>query len=108
MKLGEVIKAFEQIAPFSLQDDYDNSGIQFGNPENEIKRGLVCIDITEEIIDEAIEKQCDLVISHHPLIFRGIKKLTGKHYTERALIKAIKHDISLISVHTNLDSVITE
>ena len=106
MKLGEVIKAFEQIAPFSLQDDYDNSGIQFGNPENEIKRGLVCIDITEEIIDEAIEKQCDLVISHHPLIFRGIKKLTGKHYTERALIKAIKHDISLISVHTNLDSVI--
>ena len=106
MKLGEVIKAFEQIAPFSLQDDYDNSGIQFGNTENEIKRGLVCIDITEEIIDEAIEKQCDLVISHHPLIFRGIKKLTGKHYTERALIKAIKHDISLISVHTNLDSVI--
>ena len=106
MKLGELVKAFEQIAPFSLQEDYDNSGIQFGNPENEIKRGLVCIDITEEIIDEAIEKQCDLVISHHPLIFRGIKKLTGKHYTERALIKAIKHDISLISVHTNLDSVI--
>ncbi|TVQ92285.1 MAG: Nif3-like dinuclear metal center hexameric protein [Bacteroidetes bacterium] len=106
MKLGELVKAFEQIAPFSLQEDYDNSGIQFGDPEKEVKRGLVCIDITEEIIDEAIEKQCDLVISHHPLIFRGIKKLTGKHYTERALIKAIKHDISLISVHTNLDSVI--
>ncbi len=106
MKLKEIISAFEQYAPFLLQEDYDNSGIQFGDPESEVTRGLVCIDITEEIIQEAIEKKCDLVISHHPLIFKGIKKLTGRHYTERVLIEAIRNHISMISVHTNLDSVI--
>jgi len=105
MKLKEILSAFEQHAPFSLQEDYDNSGIQYGDPESEVARGLVCIDITEEIIREALEKKCDLIISHHPLIFRGIKKLTGKHYTERVLIEAIRNHISMISVHTNLDSV---
>lgn len=106
MKLKDILSAFEQHAPFSLQEDYDNSGIQFGDPEGEVTRGLICIDITEEIIQEAIEKKCDLIISHHPLIFRGIKKLTGIHYTERVLIEAIRNHISMISVHTNLDSVI--
>ncbi len=105
MKLNEILGAFEQYAPFRLQEEYDNSGIQFGDPEGEITRGLVCIDITEEIINEAIEKECDLIISHHPLIFKGIKKLTGKHYTERVLIEAVRNNISIISVHTNLDSV---
>jgi dinuclear metal center YbgI/SA1388 family protein len=106
MKLKEILSAFEQYAPFSLQEDYDNSGIQFGDPDGEVTRGLICIDITEEIIQEAIEKKCNLIISHHPLIFRGIKKLTGRHYTERVLIEAIRNHISMISVHTNLDSVI--
>ncbi|MFN2394090.1 MAG: Nif3-like dinuclear metal center hexameric protein [Bacteroidales bacterium] len=105
MKLKEIVKVFEQFAPFSLQEDYDNSGIQFGDPEAEVSKGLVCIDITEEILNEAIEKKCDLIISHHPLIFRGLKKLTGSHYTEKVLIEAIKKNISIISVHTNLDSV---
>ncbi|MBW6479440.1 MAG: Nif3-like dinuclear metal center hexameric protein [Bacteroidales bacterium] len=107
MKLKQILSAFDEHAPFSLQEDYDNSGIQFGDPEGEVTRGLVCIDITEEIIREAIEKKCDLIISHHPLIFRGIKKITGRHYTERVLIEAIRNHINMISVHTNLDSVIT-
>lgn len=105
MKLKEVLLAFEEFAPFSLQESYDNSGIQYGNPSSEVHKGLICLDITEAIVDEAISENCDLIISHHPLIFGGIKKLTGAHYTERALIKAIKHDISIISVHTNIDSV---
>jgi dinuclear metal center YbgI/SA1388 family protein len=106
MKLKQILSAFDDHAPFSLQEDYDNSGIQFGDPESEVTRGLVCIDITEEIVEEAIEKKCDLIISHHPLIFKGIKKLTGRHYTERVLIEAIRSHINMISVHTNLDSVI--
>ncbi len=105
MKLKDIVKLFEQFAPFALQEDYDNSGIQFGDPEAEVSKGLVCIDITEEILNEAIEKECDLIISHHPLIFRGLKKLTGSHYSERVLIEAIRNNISIISVHTNLDSV---
>jgi dinuclear metal center YbgI/SA1388 family protein len=106
MKLKQILSAFDDHAPFSLQEDYDNSGIQFGDPESKVTRGLVCIDITEEIVEEAIEKKCDLIISHHPLIFKGIKKLTGRHYTERVLIEAIRSHINMISVHTNLDSVI--
>jgi dinuclear metal center YbgI/SA1388 family protein len=103
MKLKDIVKVFEQFAPFTLQEDYDNSGIQFGEPEAEVSKGLVCIDITEEVLKEAIEKKCDLIISHHPLIFRGIKKLTGSNYIERVLIEAIKKNISIVSVHTNLD-----
>ncbi len=105
MKLKEIISVFEEAAPFSLQESYDNSGIQFGNPEDEVSKGLICLDITEKVVDEAIENRCDLIISHHPLLFKGIKQLTGQHYTQKALIKAIKHDICLLSVHTNLDSV---
>ncbi len=105
MKLKEIVSAYHGEAPFNLQESYDNSGIQYGDPEKEIRCGLVCIDITEAIVEEAIEKNCDLIISHHPLLFKGIKKLTGRHYTERALIRAIQNDIALLSVHTNLDSV---
>ncbi len=106
MKLKEIVNAFHELAPFNLQESYDNSGIQYGEPDKDVKRGLVCIDVTEEIVEEAISKKCDLIISHHPLIFNGIKKLTGKHYTERALINAIKNDVAIVSVHTNLDSVV--
>jgi dinuclear metal center YbgI/SA1388 family protein len=105
MLLKEILDQLENFAPFSLQEDYDNSGIQVGDPSREIKKGLICLDITESIIDEAIAKGCDLVVSHHPLIFGGIKNLSGKNYVERVLIKAIKHDIAILSVHTNLDSI---
>lgn len=107
MKLKDILNVFEEQAPFSLQESYDNSGIQYGNPEQEVKKGLACIDITEAVVEEAVKKGCDLIISHHPLIFKGMKSLDGSHYTQRALIKAIKNDICLVSVHTNLDSVIS-
>ncbi len=107
MKLKDILNVFEEQAPFSLQESYDNSGIQYGNPEQEVKKGLACIDITEAVVEEAVKKGCDLIISHHPLIFKGMKSLDGSHYTHRALIKAIKNDICLVSVHTNLDSVLT-
>jgi putative NIF3 family GTP cyclohydrolase 1 type 2 len=105
MKLKEILAAFDEFAPFSLQESYDNSGIQYGDPSRDVQHGVICLDVTEAMVDEAILHGCDLIISHHPLIFGGIKKLTGAHYTERALIKAIKNDISIISVHTNIDSV---
>jgi dinuclear metal center YbgI/SA1388 family protein len=105
MKLKEILSSFDEFAPFSLQESYDNSGIQYGDASKDVQKGLICLDVTEAIVDEAIAKKCDLIISHHPLIFGGIKKLTGSHYTQRALIKAIKNDIFIVSVHTNIDSV---
>jgi dinuclear metal center YbgI/SA1388 family protein len=105
MLLKDILDQLEKFAPFSLQEDYDNSGIQVGDPNREIKKGLICLDVTESIIDEAIAKGCDLVISHHPIIFDGIKSLSGKNYVERVVIKSIKHDIAILSVHTNLDSI---
>jgi len=105
MKLVDIINAFDEIAPFSIQENYDNSGIQCGHPTREVTRGLVCIDVTESIVDEALDKDCDVIISHHPLIFGGIKSLTGNDHVERSLIKAVKNDIAIVSVHTNLDAV---
>ncbi len=105
MNLKEIIATIDQVAPFSLQESYDNSGIQYGDPDKEIHKGLVCIDITERIIEEAQSTGCDLIISHHPLLFKGMKSITGNHYTQRTLVKAIRQDIALVSVHTNLDFV---
>lgn len=105
MKLKEIERFFNETASFSLQESYDNSGLQLGDRETEIKGALLCIDITEEVIDEAIRHGQNLVISHHPLIFRNLKSITGKDMTERSLVRAIKNDIAILSVHTNLDSV---
>lgn len=105
MKLKDIVDLFNAYAPFALQEGYDNSGIQYGDPDQQITSGLVCIDVTLEVIEEAIEKNCNLIISHHPLLFKGIKNLRGHHYTEKVLIKAIKNDICILSVHTNLDFV---
>lgn len=102
--IKDIINALEQSAPFSLQESYDNSGLQVGNPENPVTKCLVCIDVTPEVMKEARENDCDLVISHHPLLFHGLKSITGTHYTEQALIDAIKHDVAVLSVHTNLDA----
>ncbi|MCX6256622.1 MAG: Nif3-like dinuclear metal center hexameric protein [Bacteroidia bacterium] len=106
MKLSEIISVIEEFAPLSFQESYDNSGLIIGNVNDEIKGALLSIDITEEIIDEAIRKNCNLVISHHPLIFHGIKKLTGDDYTGRSVIKAVKSNIAVYAAHTNIDSVI--
>ncbi len=104
MKLTEITTAIEEFAPLSLQENYDNAGLITGNPEMEITEAMLCVDSTEEVIDEAIQTNCNLVISHHPIIFSGLKKITGANYVERTIIKAIKNDIAIYAAHTNLDN----
>ena len=105
MKIKEILQALEQWAPIAYQESYDNCGIQSGDAKQELKGILITLDTTEEIIDEAIAKNCNLVISHHPLLFKGLKNITGKNDIERALVKAIKHDITIYAIHTNLDHI---
>jgi len=107
MKLNKLISFLESIAPLSYQEDYDNSGLIVGDPETEISSAIISLDCTEGIIDEAIRKNCKLIISHHPIIFRGIKKLNGKTYVERVVMKAIKNDIALYAIHTNFDNILS-
>ena len=104
MKITQIIGAIEEFAPISLQDSFDNSGLQVGDVSQKVKGILLCLDITEEVIEEAIELDCNLIISHHPLLFHPIKSLTGKTYIERCVIKACKHDLVLYAAHTNLDN----
>lgn len=103
-KISEIISLFENAIPLMLQESYDNCGIQCGNKENEVSGVLLTLDVTENTIDEAIEQNLNLIICHHPVIFSGLKKITGKTYTERVIIKAIKNDICIYAVHTNLDN----
>lgn len=104
-KLKEITNYLENLAPLSLQESYDNAGLIIGDVKSEISSVLVTLDITEEIIDEAIEKKAQLIVAHHPIIFSGLKKITGENYVERSIIKAIKNDISIYAAHTNLDRV---
>ncbi|MFZ4456820.1 MAG: Nif3-like dinuclear metal center hexameric protein [Bacteroidales bacterium] len=104
MKISEITSAIESFAPLSLQESYDNSGIQLGNISLETDSALVCIDVNEEVIDEAISLNAKLIISHHPLIFKGLKSITGKDYIERSVVKALKNDITIYAAHTNLDN----
>jgi dinuclear metal center YbgI/SA1388 family protein len=101
----EIIAVLEQYAPPVLQESYDNCGLLTGDANTKIKGILVALDCTEEIIDEAIKKKCNMVVAHHPIIFSGLKKLNGKNYIERTIIKAIKNDILIYAIHTNLDNV---
>jgi dinuclear metal center YbgI/SA1388 family protein len=105
MLLKEFLQQVDVTAPFSVQESYDNSGVQLGSPDLELRRGLVCLDVTPEVITEAIENDCNLVIAHHPLIFQGVKQITGRTDVEQVIIRAIKHDIAIVALHTNLDNV---
>lgn len=105
MKLAEITNFLETIAPLNYQEDYDNSGLIVGNDEDEVHAALVALDCTEQIVDEAIAKNCDLIITHHPIVFKGLKKFNGKTYVERVVQKAIKNNIALYAIHTNLDHV---
>ena len=105
MKLKEIIQFFEELAPLSLQESYDNAGLIVGSLDAEVDSAIITLDVTEEVIDEAIAKEAQLIVAHHPIVFSGLKKITGKNYVERSLIKAIKNDIAIYAVHTNLDSV---
>lgn len=105
MKLAEITNFLESIAPLNYQEDYDNSGLIVGNSNDEIHAALVALDCTEQIVDEAIAKNCNLIITHHPIVFKGLKKFNGKTYVERVVLKAIKNNIALYAIHTNLDHV---
>lgn len=104
VKIAEVAKVIEEMAPLGLQEEWDNSGLQVGEPENEATGVLLCLDVTEAILDEAIAKGFNLIITHHPLIFKGLKSITGKSHIERIVMKAIKNGIAIYSAHTNMDS----
>lgn len=106
MKIRELTQYLEQIAPLTYQESYDNSGLIVGHPDDEIRQALIALDCTEDIVDEAIQKECDIIIAHHPIVFTGLKKLNGKNYVERVVIKAIRHGIALYAIHTNLDNVL--
>lgn len=106
MKIKEIISRLEAWAHPSLQESYDNAGLITGSPATECT-GIICaLDATEEVISEAIAKKCNLVIAHHPIVFSGLKKINGKNYVERTIIAAIKNDIAIYAIHTNLDNVL--
>ncbi len=103
MKLKDLTSYLDSAVPISFQEDYDNCGLQVGSPEKEISAAMLTLDVTEEVIGEALNQKCDIIISHHPLIFHGLKRITGKSYTERVISNAIKNDLAIYSAHTNLD-----
>lgn len=106
MTIQTIINHLENLAPISLQESYDNAGLLTGHPGWACSGVLCTLDATEEVILEAVSKQCNLVVAHHPIIFGGLKKINGKNYVERAVIAAIKHDIAIYAIHTNLDNVL--
>ncbi|MDR1372951.1 MAG: Nif3-like dinuclear metal center hexameric protein [Dysgonamonadaceae bacterium] len=104
MKISQIISDLENFAPLALQEDFDNSGLQVGDVQQEVKGILLCLDVTEATLDEAINLGCNLIISHHPLLFKFLRKISGKNYIERCVIKACKNDITVYACHTNLDN----
>ncbi|UFH35637.1 Nif3-like dinuclear metal center hexameric protein [Flavobacterium acetivorans] len=104
MKIKEILSVLEEMAPLAYAEDFDNVGLLVGDQNAEATGVLVCHDAIENVIDEAVAKKCNLVVCFHPILFSGLKKITGKNYVERAIIKAIKNDIAIYAVHTALDN----
>jgi dinuclear metal center YbgI/SA1388 family protein len=107
MNIQQIVETLESFSPPVYQEPYDNAGLLTGRPEWEVTNALLSLDATETVIQEAIDKKCNLIIAHHPVIFRGLKKLTGSNYVERAVILAIKNDIAIYAAHTNLDNMLS-
>lgn len=105
MKIKDLCDALEDLAPLHLQENYDNSGLLIGDKNKNVERAIVCLDVTEEILMDAIDENAELIIAHHPLIFKSLKKITGSNMVERIIQKAIKNDIAIYAIHTNLDNV---
>ena len=104
VKIYQVVDALEHYAPLPLQEGYDNAGLQVGLTEAvEVSGALLCLDVTEAVVDEAIRKGCNLIVSHHPLIFRKLARISDENYVQRTVRKAIKNDITIVSMHTNMD-----
>lgn len=105
MKLSELTNYLESLAPLAYQEDYDNSGLIVGYPDREVQQALISLDCTEAVVDEAIAHHCQVIISHHPIVFKGLKRFNGKTYVERVVEKAIKNNIAIYAIHTNLDHI---
>ena len=104
MIIQDVINHIETLAPLAYAEDFDNVGLLVGNKNTKLTGILVTLDTLETVVDEAIEKKCNLIVSFHPIIFNGLKTLTDKNYVERVVIKAIKHDVAIYAIHTALDN----
>lgn len=104
MQIKDITNYLESLAPLSSQESYDNAGLICGDKNTTVTNALISLDCTEEIIQEAIDRRCNIVISHHPIVFKGLESFTGKNYVERTIIKAIKNDIAIYAIHTNLDN----
>jgi dinuclear metal center YbgI/SA1388 family protein len=104
VKIIKVVNALEQFAPLSLQADFDNAGLQIGLTEADVSGALLCLDVTEEIVDEAIEKGCNLIVSHHPLIFHKLSRISDENYVQRTVMKAIMNKVTIVAMHTNMDA----
>lgn len=105
MKIKEIVEALEKFAPLPLQEGYDNAGLQIGLTGSECSGALLCLDVTEAVIEEAVQKGMNLIIAHHPLLFRGLKCVADTTYVERCVRTAIRHDLCIYAAHTNLDNV---
>ena len=103
MKIKEITDAIERFAPLALQEGYDNAGLVVGDPEREVGRALLAVDVTEEVLAEAEREGCDLVVTHHPIVFHPLKRLNEADYVQRCVARAVRRDIALYACHTNLD-----
>ena len=104
MKIKEVVSALERFAPLPLQEGFDNAGLQVGLTETEVSGALLCLDVTESVVDEAVALGCNLIVSHHPLIFHALKRISDENDVQRTVVKAIKNNITVVSMHTNIDN----
>ena len=107
MKISDILRSLEEFADPALQEQYDNAGLITGERNVECTGAIVCLDATEDVVNEAIQKKCNLIVSHHPIIFRGLKSISSKDHVGRTVIRAIKNDIAIYAIHTNLDNVLT-
>jgi dinuclear metal center YbgI/SA1388 family protein len=107
VNIQTITRYLEQLAPSAYQESYDNSGLICGNPLSQVTGILCSLDATEAVVDEAIREGCNLVVAHHPIVFKGLKSITGRNYVERTIIRAIKHDVAIYAIHTNLDNIST-
>ena len=105
MYFKDIIRVLERVAPPHLQESYDNAGLIVGNPEAPVQGVLFCLDSTEAVVEEALRKGCNLIVAHHPIVFRGLKRLNGANYVERTVMQAVRHDVAIYAIHTNLDNV---
>jgi dinuclear metal center YbgI/SA1388 family protein len=104
-KIKEIIVALEKLAPTAYQEGYDNAGLLVGDASDDVKGVLISLDVTEQVVEEAVRRNCNLIVAHHPIVFKGLKKLNGSNYVERTVIKAIRSNVSIYAIHTNLDHV---